>query len=82
MELIEKILQSPVFPVPDQATGRGMSFRCYLMAHAPTEIPPWFQPDYSQIEDTQLSGSMLKDAHEFRYFQWRVYYAEQIIKYL
>lgn len=38
----------------------------YFLTNAPSVIPDWFQPE--------------KSTEKQRYFRWRVYYAEQMLK--
>lgn len=80
----------------------------FLMAHAPTEIPSWFEPDMSEHgppppplldpprigiirggEEKQKEKEWLEEyanhqrwdelRKKERYFQWRIYYANELI---
>lgn len=65
------------FPSDSDLGPGGISRLEYHIAHCPDNIPPWFQPDYPE------KGSYTaQEIAAMRYFQWRIYYAKQIINYL
>ena len=70
--------------------------RDWFAAHAPVEIPEWFvhtkAPDEPEMPDILCPSSEQKEYEiiydiwnrldlKERYFQWRFYYADQMLKY-
>ena len=54
----------------------GMSLRDYFAAKAPKGIPEWFEP----IRYDKIPVSLFSEAEEKRYFKWRFYYADAMLK--
>lgn len=87
----------------ERSAQDGMTYRQWLVAHAPTEIPDWFPLDLIPKDYDHDRFKFLSDAHKTeeqfaewkalqvkyfawmaeyehsRYFQWRTFYADNMI---
>lgn len=77
------------------STTEPTSRRDYFAANAPAEVPEWFQPNMDHLRVEAPSPDAPADVlkawsdgvpqrmaarEEYRFFAWRWYYAEQMIK--
>jgi hypothetical protein len=66
----------PAFPIPARQGApvhMGMSLRAYLIAHAPRDPQPWFQPDFPELTaDASMEARYQWDSDRVRatYVQW------------
>lgn len=91
-----KLANTPAFPIAI-AAGESIAYLGitrweYYAAHAPVEIPEWFNRDVKKlrrpIPEYLLPGSSAAEYHEQktkadsgleeRFFQWREYYASKM----
>lgn len=90
--VIQTIGKLPAFPA--QGIGAGLSQVEYFMAHAPANVPDWFResinkrPEFDKTQfdmtdpfvDEHIKAAEYRFNQEYRYFQWRLYYAKEMIR--